>query len=163
VHQVVLEADLTRHRTGERQQLGLGIEILGQPPLVENAVVPVVAPDELSELVGVPREGREDGAQAARLIDPERFPVATAAQLVILSAAQEAVVKRIEREQHPDPAVGLGMQHEEVAIGFGTRVHAHPVALVHVPLLVEPHLHHRILRRCGVLSSGGRGERKRGE
>ena len=106
-------------------------------PHVEHPVIPMIAAHERVELEGRRRAGSEHQARALALVDVERLTVAPAAHLDRLAAAHERVVARVEREQHPHPAVGVGAQHDDVAVVREPRVDARLIAAV-VIVVIEP-------------------------
>ena len=83
------------------------------------------------ESAEVKRVGRDCGEHRARPFAGlylERVAIAAAAQLEFLPAAHEVVIGRIEREQHADSALGIGVQDDEVAVLRGLNVNTRAVA-----------------------------------
>jgi hypothetical protein len=78
----------------------------------------VTVEGEIAGLQWILRERREDGAAAARPVHHERsVPAAAIFQLVRPAAPHERVVGGVEREEHPYPAIRIGIEHQQVAIG----------------------------------------------
>jgi hypothetical protein len=140
MRQVVTERGAARHLLHECRELSLRVELLVQSPRVEQAVVPVVAANERIDSERVTGVRGVDGADALRLVDPERFPIAAPADLHVPPAPNVVVLKWIERNQHADPAIRLGVKHQEISIPLCACVHAHAVAPPHVAALVQPDL-----------------------
>ena len=72
------------------------------------------------ECVGCHR--REHRARSFIALDLERVAIGAAPHLELLPAAHKVVIARIERVEHADPALGLGMEHDEVAVLLGLDV-----------------------------------------
>jgi hypothetical protein len=136
-------------------QLGLGIEAFGDVPRLQQPVVPVVVPHELAELEWVAGERRVHRAQPAVHEHAEGLAVAAAPDLEVTLTAHEVVVVGIQREQHAEAAVRLGVDYYEVTVRFGVGVHPHTVALPEVALFAQPDLDGRLLLR-GHGCRGGR-------
>jgi len=62
-----------------------------------------------------------------------------------LTAAHEIVVKWIEGKKHTNPAVGLGVQNEQVAVCFRASIHTDAIAPLEIPLLAQPDFHWSLL------------------
>jgi hypothetical protein len=150
----------TSHLPRERRQLGLGVEILGETPGVEQAVVPVIVTDERVRAERISGKRGVHGPDALGLIDAERFAIPPAQELEVLTAAHEVVIERIERKEHSDAAVGLGMQHQQVAVRLRTSVHADTVAPLQVSSLAQPDLYRSLLLNDDGRLGRGHGERR---
>src|SRR5712692_4517617 len=83
-----------------------------------------------------------------------RVVVDVAAELDRPPAAHKGVVARVEREQHPDAAVGIGAEHDEVAILAELYVH---MCLFAAPVivLIEPDFHRWVATAHGGPGRGG--------
>ncbi len=164
--------DGVAHRTVVEVAVGLhALHYIEQrlPPVVaglargQDAIIPVIAPHELLDLERRPRAGGEHQPRARALLDRERLATAAAADFDHPAAAREGVVARVEREQHPDPTVGVDAQHDEVAVLRDLHVHARLIATLEMPVLVKPDLHWRVAPRSHPLHPCGRGSCEREE
>jgi hypothetical protein len=54
------------------------------------------------------------------------------------------VTARIEREQHPDPTVTVGLEHDELTLLGGFGIHLGPVAIPVVATLIKPEMDRRV-------------------
>src|SRR5713101_7436704 len=115
----------------------------------------MIAARELVELEWCHRAGGEHQPRALTLVDRERLAVAAAAELDRPPAAHEGVVARVEREQHPHAAVGIGAEHDEVAVLAELYVHMRLVAAP-VMVLIEPDFHGWVVTSHGGPDRGGR-------
>src|SRR6266849_4071070 len=115
----------------------------------------MIAAHELVELERCHRADGEHEPGALPLVDRERLAVAAAAELDRPPAAHKCVVARVEREQHPDAAVGIGAEHDEVAVLAELYVHMRLVAAP-VIVLIEPDFHRWVATAHGGPGRGGR-------
>ncbi len=81
----------------------------------------------------------------------EGLAVAPVADLIPLPAPDEVVVARIEREEHPEVAVRIGVEDDEVAVILGTDVNLGPVARQEAAIAADPELN------GGIVVLPGRG------
>ena len=88
----------------------------------------MIADHELVEAEGSARDGGVDGAMAGAGSHVERIAPATGLHLVFLTAAEEAVVGRIDREQNLEMALGVGLENDEVAVVLGPHVNRGAIA-----------------------------------
>jgi hypothetical protein len=160
VRQVVVEVRAAGHLTDQRGELGLGVEIRGNAPRIEQAVIPVIRLHELAEVERVARECREHRSGTARFVYPKCLTIAAPANLEIAVAANVRVMVGVQWEQHSDSPVRLGVEDEQIPIHFGTRIHADAITTPDMALLVQPHLD-RCLDLGVECRRGGRRERQR--
>ena len=151
---VVVEVAVGHHALHQVDQRGF--LVVARQTRVEYAIVPVVAAHELVELERRDRAGGEHHARPLALVDGERFAVAPAAHLELVAAAHEVVAGRIEREQHPNPTLGVGPQHDEIAVVGQLHVHLGLVAALEITVLIEPDFDRGVVTRCRGRSRGHR-------
>lgn len=147
LHEVVIEVS-TRCQA-QNQVRDFRFRIIGHVPHIAQSVIPMITAYVFIELERVARKRGENSPYSFGCVDPERFSVTAPANFEFLSAADEVVVYRIEREQHPHASVWLRVQHEQVAVSLSADVNSHAVAQPRV-VLAQPELHGRIvlLRDC---------------
>jgi hypothetical protein len=88
----------------------------------------MIVAGEVAKVESVRRDGGEHGARPVGSINLERVAIAATADLELPPAAHEVIIGRIEREEHADPAFGVGVQHDEVPILRALDVHTGAVA-----------------------------------
>ncbi len=120
--------------------------------LVEDAVVPVIPPAEVTVAERILRERDIYGPVSNLFHGPNGVVVLPIAYLEVATAANEVVRKGVEREEHADAAFRIGMKHHEMSVCF--RADVHPDLFIEFELVVvtEPNLQRWILlddRRCG--------------
>src|SRR5438445_357658 len=153
-HDIVVEVSVRQHALHDVEQHLLLVVV--RFPCAQHPIVPVVPAYERVELEGLHGARGEHHACALAVVHVERLAVAPPAHLDLAAAAHERVVAGIEREQHPDPAVGVGAQHHEIAVLGHLHIHACPVALHEVVVLIEPDFHGGV-----VTAQPGRGRARR--
>ncbi len=143
VRQIVVEARPTAHLFHESGEISFGI--LAGLPHPTQRVVPMALPHERTELKWITGIGGVNRAQAAGLVYGDRRSVAPAAYLVIASSPNEMVVDGIHGEEHANPTIGIGVQHDQIAILLGTYLDADSFAPFDGVSLIEPDLDRGIL------------------
>src|SRR5881296_3330313 len=148
---VVVEMAIGRHALHHVDQRGF----LVVAPLarVEHAVVPMITAHELVELERRAGPGCEHQPRALAVVHEERFAVAPAAHFDGLVAPHEVVVRRVEREQHPHAPLGVGAQHEHIAVLGQPHIDPGLVGALEIVVVIEPDFDRWIVGR-------GNGERK---
>jgi len=76
----------------------------------------MITAHELVELEGGRRPRGEHHALALAVVDVERLAVPAAADLDLVAAPHEVVLARIEREEHTHTTLGVGAEHDHVAV-----------------------------------------------
>src|SRR2546427_735680 len=126
---VVVEASsrVARHASHDVEQVSERVVLNGRRRTAEGAEVPMVIAHVGVEAEGVGCDRGEHRARSVAL-ERERVAIAAVSQLEALPAAHKVVIARIERKQHADPALGIGVQHDEVAVLRRLDVNAGAVA-----------------------------------
>jgi hypothetical protein len=96
------------------------------------------------------RDRGVDRAPAGSVVRRERFAAPAAADLVLAAAAHEVVVFRIDREQHSEVPVGIGVEHQHVAILAGPHLHLGLFAREEPTVAADPDLDRRIVAARGL-------------
>ncbi len=120
--------------------------------LVEDAVVPVIPPAELTIAERILRERDIHGPVSDLVHGPNGVVVLPIAYLEVATAPNEVVGKRVEREEHADAAFRIGMKHHEMSVCFRSDVHPDLFIEFEMIVVAEPNLQRWILlddRRCG--------------
>ena len=121
----------------------------------------MIAEHELVEAERIVGHGGVHRAPALAVVRRERLVAAAAADLVLPAAAHEVVVLRIDREQHAQMAVGIGVEHQQVAILARPDLHLGLFAGEEPPVVADPDLDGRIVA-AGVGLNGRAGGDRRG-
>jgi hypothetical protein len=135
VHDVVVEAGTGSHPFHDFGQFKLGIRChIGRS---EAPVVPVVSHDKVRDPERVNRKRREHQSGTARVLDIERISISPTPQLIGLAGAHEVVIIGIDWEEDPNPALGIGMKHQQVPISVGSDLDARVIAAHVVSVLIQ--------------------------
>jgi hypothetical protein len=119
--QVVIEVALGRDLGCE---VGHGdVRITLDPAIGDDPVIPVIPHHEMVVGERIGRRDGEDVADAGVIIDGESRAIVAPNQLQVLVAAGEVVVPGVDREEHPDPSVGVDPDHRHVGVAVGPDVH----------------------------------------
>jgi hypothetical protein len=118
----------TAHAARDVEQAGERVVAQLGRAATQGAVIPVVIAHKGAVVERIPGEDCHHRARAVAVVDEEGVAVGAPAQLEAPAAAHEVVIRRIEWEQHPDPSVGVGVQHDEVAVLHRLDVDAGAVA-----------------------------------
>ncbi len=148
----------------------IGFRLVGDVHVIQRRVVPVVAGNVAFDLERIVGYRRVDRSVAGALVDRERFAVAAAGNLVLLAAADQRVIGRIEREQNPQPPVRIHVQYEEVPVLAGLDLDFDAVAPLIPSVIIQPDADggvvlrsHRWARAAGRRGEDGRQQHERGE
>jgi hypothetical protein len=76
-------------------------------------------------------------AIAGLVVSEERLVIAAAAEFVFLAATHEPIAVWIEREEHPDPAVAVDPEDEEISIVIGLDLDTDPPAGSEGAIVIE--------------------------
>ena len=113
---------------------------------IERVVVPVTIEAVLPKPEWVTGDSRQHHAAAALIFDHEQPVVATpVAKLVAAATTHPGVVVRVDGVQHPNAAVGIGVQHDEVAVVLHPNLDPGVIASLVSARLVERDPHRRIV------------------
>jgi hypothetical protein len=106
-----------------RSEFGQGyVWVSPDPAIGDQAVIPVVSPDEfvIEERIG--GGDRKEVADPGIIIDTEGA-VIPIEDLEGAAATGEVVFPRFLGEEHPNPAIGIHSEHGDVPVRFGLEVH----------------------------------------
>jgi hypothetical protein len=71
------------------------------------------------------------------VLDIERISISPTPQLIGLAGAHEVVIVGIDWEEDPNPALGIGMKHQQVPVAVGSDLNARVIAAHVVSVLIQ--------------------------
>jgi hypothetical protein len=158
---VIVEVSLCQ---APNQLVELRLRITGETGRRERAVVPVIAHYEGLELERLARDGGVHRS-ATLSVDLEGPAVTPTPHLVLLAAAHEIVLVGIEREQHPEIAIRVDMQNQEVSVVFGAYFDLGFLSREEATIVADPELNGRVVlnRKRGGRRGGLTAQQQRKE
>jgi len=136
VEQIVIEVALSHPPDQVIQFL---LRIIRKPGRRKRPIVPVPSGDESLKPERLSRNCGVHGA-AAFGIGLEGIPASSPFYLIPLTSTREIILVGIDREQHPEVALGIHLKDEEVAIVLGSHLNRGVVAREELSVVVEPDL-----------------------
>jgi hypothetical protein len=97
------------------------VRVSPDPPVRDQAIIPVVPPDEVIEAEGVGGRHGKEIAHAGIVIDG-KGPVIPVENFERSTAPGEIVLPGLPGEQNPDSPVGINANDCDVPVGFGFEV-----------------------------------------
>jgi hypothetical protein len=143
------------------QLVELRLGIFAKPGGGEGTVVPVIPEDETVEPERIARDRSVDRAPA-RSLGLESLTPTAAANLVLLTAADEIVLVGIERKQNPETALRIHMKDQEIAIVLGPNLNLGAVAGEEAAIVADPKPDRRVVV-SGSRGTGGRPSQHQGK
>jgi hypothetical protein len=131
------------HTPSNLSQLLLGVP--DDVDIRECLVIPMIASAEFVVIEWVRRIGHEYGPEACGLHRPHGRSIVAISDLIIPATPDKIVGERIEGKQNPNAALGVGVQHHDVAVVFRPQVDPYAVTKFQIAAAVQPHLNGLVL------------------
>jgi hypothetical protein len=134
---VVVEASVTRQSLEQLRDICLGIARVVRD--VDSVVVPIASGFDLVEAERIGRDGRVNPAFAGSA-DHERLTIPSTPNLVTPSRPNQVVVPGVNREDDPNPTVGVVIEDHQIAVVLGFDLDSSPLPFPEPFPVVDPEL-----------------------